>query len=137
MLHFERNTCTFELFCYFQELSALTQIYLGALITMYRYAYFIFPFLGRGKRSREAEPGLRSQPVQHAPRPGAARGGGGHRADPGDQGGEGDIPWLQTPAPQMYRNWMNSLGVQPRVNYLYSDLYNGLVIFQVGQTKVH
>ena len=22
--------------------------------------------------------------------------------------------------PQMYRNWMNSLGVQPRVNYLYS-----------------
>jgi plastin-3 len=31
----------------------------------------------------------------------------------------------------MYRNWMNSLGVKPRVNYLYSDLYDGLVIFQV------
>ena len=37
----------------------------------------------------------------------------------------------------MYRNWMNSLGVQPRVNYLYSDLSSGLVIFQVGQTQVH
>ena len=32
---------------------------------------------------------------------------------------------------QMYRNWMNSLGVNPHVNYLYSDLYDGLVIFQV------
>ena len=32
---------------------------------------------------------------------------------------------------QMYRNWMNSLGVKPRVNYIYSDLYDGLVIFQV------
>ena len=31
----------------------------------------------------------------------------------------------------MYRNWMNSLGVKPRVNYLYTDLYDGLVIFQV------
>jgi hypothetical protein len=26
---------------------------------------------------------------------------------------------------------MNSLGVKPRVNYLYTDLYDGLVIFQV------
>ena len=33
---------------------------------------------------------------------------------------------------QMYRNWMNSLGVRPRVNYLYSDLYDGNIIFQVG-----
>ena len=26
---------------------------------------------------------------------------------------------------------MNSLGVSPRVNYLYSDLNNGLILFQV------
>ncbi len=32
----------------------------------------------------------------------------------------------------MYRNWMNSLGVNPHVNYLYSDLYDGLIMFQVG-----
>ena len=31
----------------------------------------------------------------------------------------------------MYRNWMNSLGVKPRVNYIYSDLYDGLIIFQL------
>ena len=30
-----------------------------------------------------------------------------------------------------YRNWMNSLGVSPYVNWLYSDLADGLVIFQV------
>ena len=33
---------------------------------------------------------------------------------------------------QMYRNWMNSLGVSPQVNYLYTDLYDGLIIFQVS-----
>ena len=33
------------------------------------------------------------------------------------------------------RNWMNSLGVKPRVNYMYSDLYDGLIIFQVGLSK--
>ena len=27
---------------------------------------------------------------------------------------------------------MNSLGVNPHVNYLYSDLYDGLIMFQVG-----
>ena len=32
---------------------------------------------------------------------------------------------------QVFRNWMNSLGVKPYVNYLYGDLYNGLVIFQL------
>ncbi len=32
----------------------------------------------------------------------------------------------------VYRNWMNSLGVNPHVNYLYSDLYDGLIMFQVG-----
>ena len=31
----------------------------------------------------------------------------------------------------MYRNWMNSLGVNPHVNYLYSDLYDSLIIFEV------
>jgi len=30
-----------------------------------------------------------------------------------------------------YRNWMNSLGVKPRVNHLYTDLLDGLVIFQL------
>lgn len=30
-----------------------------------------------------------------------------------------------------YRNWMNSLGVAPHVNWLYSDLADGLVIFQL------
>jgi plastin-3 len=37
----------------------------------------------------------------------------------------------ETREEKMYRNWMNSLGVQPRVNYLYSDLYDGLVIFKI------
>ena len=45
-----------------------------------------------------------------------------------------------------YRNWMNSLGVSPYVNWLYSDLADGLVIFQLYEiispgsvqwTKVH
>ncbi|XP_076451114.1 plastin-1-like [Babylonia areolata] len=30
-----------------------------------------------------------------------------------------------------YRNWMNSLGVSPYVHHLFSDLYDGLVIFQL------
>jgi plastin-3 len=30
-----------------------------------------------------------------------------------------------------YRNWMNSLGVTPRVNHLYTDLTDGLVIMQL------
>ncbi|KHJ40753.1 hypothetical protein D918_09195 [Trichuris suis] len=30
-----------------------------------------------------------------------------------------------------YRNWMNSVGVQPTVHWLYSDLCNGLIIFQL------
>lgn len=30
-----------------------------------------------------------------------------------------------------YRNWMNSMGVRPFVNYLYSDLSDGLIIFQL------
>jgi hypothetical protein len=38
----------------------------------------------------------------------------------------------ETREEKTYRNWMNSLGVDPYVNYLYADLQNGLVIFQVG-----
>ncbi|KAM3834427.1 plastin-1 isoform 1-T2 [Vipera latastei] len=30
-----------------------------------------------------------------------------------------------------FRNWMNSLGVTPYINHLYSDLADGLVIFQL------
>jgi len=30
-----------------------------------------------------------------------------------------------------YRNWMNSLGVSPFVHRLYSDLYDGLILFQL------
>merc|ERR1711963_463246 len=37
----------------------------------------------------------------------------------------------ETREEKMYRNWMNSLGVSPQVNYLYSDLCNGLIIFQL------
>jgi len=31
----------------------------------------------------------------------------------------------------VYRNWMNSMGVSPYVHHLYSDLSDGLVIFQL------
>ena len=31
----------------------------------------------------------------------------------------------------MFMNWMNSLGVNPQVNYLYGDLYDGLILFQI------
>jgi len=37
----------------------------------------------------------------------------------------------ETREEKTFRNWMNSLGVKPRVNYLYSDLYDGLIIFQL------
>lgn len=37
----------------------------------------------------------------------------------------------ETREEKTYRNWMNSLGVSPYVNWLYSDLADGLVIFQV------
>lgn len=30
-----------------------------------------------------------------------------------------------------YRNWMNSLGVTPRVNRLYSDLADGRILLQL------
>ena len=41
----------------------------------------------------------------------------------------------ETREEKTYRNWMNSLGVSPYVNWLYSDLADGLVIFQVSLTK--
>ena len=31
----------------------------------------------------------------------------------------------------VFRNWMNSLGVNPFVNYLYTDLTDGLIFFQI------
>ncbi|KAK2154859.1 hypothetical protein LSH36_255g00034 [Paralvinella palmiformis] len=37
----------------------------------------------------------------------------------------------ETREEKMYRNWMNSMGVSPYVNYLYSDLCDGLIIFQL------
>ena len=30
-----------------------------------------------------------------------------------------------------YRNWMNSMGVNPHVNRLYGDLYDGIILFQL------
>uniref|UniRef100_A0AC34FGL2 Fimbrin n=1 Tax=Panagrolaimus sp. ES5 TaxID=591445 RepID=A0AC34FGL2_9BILA len=37
----------------------------------------------------------------------------------------------ETREEKTYRNWMNSLGVQPHVGYLFTDLQNGLIIFQL------
>lgn len=37
----------------------------------------------------------------------------------------------ETREEKMFRNWMNSLGVSPYVNRLYSDLMDGLIIFQL------
>ena len=37
----------------------------------------------------------------------------------------------ETREEKTYRNWMNSLGVNPYVNWLYSDLADGLIIFQL------
>ncbi|XP_039601191.1 LOW QUALITY PROTEIN: plastin-2 [Polypterus senegalus] len=46
-----------------------------------------------------------------------------------------DIDWSsiegETREERTFRNWMNSLGVNPRVNHLYSDLDDALVIFQL------
>jgi len=38
---------------------------------------------------------------------------------------------IETREEKTYRNWMNSLGVTPRVNNVYSDLADGCVIFQL------
>jgi len=37
----------------------------------------------------------------------------------------------ETREEKTYRNWMNSMGVTPHVNWLYSDLADGLIIFQL------
>ncbi len=37
----------------------------------------------------------------------------------------------ETREEKQFRNWMNSLGVDPFVNNLYSDLGNGLVLLQL------
>ncbi|KFM74902.1 Plastin-2, partial [Stegodyphus mimosarum] len=37
----------------------------------------------------------------------------------------------ETREEKTYRNWMNSMGVSPYVNWLYSDLADGLIIFQL------
>jgi len=37
----------------------------------------------------------------------------------------------ETREEKMFRNWMNSLGVKPYVNYLYTDLTDGLIFFQI------
>jgi len=37
----------------------------------------------------------------------------------------------ETREEKMFRNWMNSLGVNPSVNYLYTDLQDGLILFQI------
>ncbi len=37
----------------------------------------------------------------------------------------------ETREEKTYRNWMNSMGVSPYVNYLYTDLQDCLIIFQV------
>ncbi|KAK5889803.1 hypothetical protein CesoFtcFv8_013388 [Champsocephalus esox] len=46
-----------------------------------------------------------------------------------------DIDWSsiegETREERTFRNWMNSLGVNPRVNHLYVDIDDALVIFQL------
>lgn len=37
----------------------------------------------------------------------------------------------ETREEKTYRNWMNSLGVDPFAHHLYADLADGLIIFQV------
>uniref|UniRef100_A0A8C1UC02 Plastin 1 (I isoform) n=1 Tax=Cyprinus carpio TaxID=7962 RepID=A0A8C1UC02_CYPCA len=37
----------------------------------------------------------------------------------------------ETRETRTFRNWMNSLGVSPHVNHLYSDLHDGLIILQL------
>ena len=37
----------------------------------------------------------------------------------------------ETREEKTYRNFINSLGMEPHVNYLYSDLCDGLIILQV------
>ena len=34
----------------------------------------------------------------------------------------------------MFCNWINSLGVKPRVNHLFSDLCDGIIMLQVDRS---
>ena len=40
----------------------------------------------------------------------------------------------ETREEKMFRNWINSLGVGPQVNHLFSDLSDGLVILRLEDT---
>lgn len=40
-------------------------------------------------------------------------------------------PYVESREEKTYRNWMNSLGVNPFVYHLYHDLNNGLVLFEL------
>jgi len=42
----------------------------------------------------------------------------------------------ETREEKTYRNWMNSMGVNPTVNYLYTDLRDCLIIFQVSEIYI-
>lgn len=46
---------------------------------------------------------------------------------------ESDAIIEETREEKTYRNFINSLGLEPYVNYLYSDLCDGLVILQVSR----
>jgi hypothetical protein len=37
----------------------------------------------------------------------------------------------ETREEKTYRNWMNSLGIKPQINYLYSDLQNGVALLKI------
>lgn len=54
---------------------------------------------------------------------------------PGLDSKEVEIPLIEnfeeSREERTYRNWMNSMGVQPYVSYLFSDLADGLIIFQL------
>jgi hypothetical protein len=43
-----------------------------------------------------------------------------------------DIVIEETREEKTYRNFINSLGLEPHVNYLYSDLCDGLILLQVS-----
>jgi len=40
-------------------------------------------------------------------------------------------PYIETREEKTYRNWMNSLGVDPGVNHLYHDMSDGYILFQL------
>ncbi|OZC09060.1 hypothetical protein X798_03807 [Onchocerca flexuosa] len=51
--------------------------------------------------------------------------------EPGADEFEIDAAADETREEKTYRNWMNSMGVDPHVNWLYSDLCSGVIIFQL------